>query len=573
MSQKSKQPAAAKRRQEIERGKSARRKAKQPAPRPKRPKDAVYQSGDRQRQDQNRQVKELQQALELARDRYMDLYDFAPIAYLTLDGSGIIVEINLPGAMLLGTKRERLVGTPLRLFVLNEDRRKFLDHMQRCRRQPGAVRTELRLKRRQGSPIPIQLASQRPGSFSETRPTYHTTVTDLTGSRRTQQERDKLLARERNASDQSAERDRFVAMVSHELRTPLTPILAAVTALRLDEVPPALRPTIEMIRRNIQLETRLIDDLLDVTRIKRNRMRLDLQTVDLHALARDASAMCEQDLLARRIDYSLELGADQWHVQGDPVRLQQVIWNLLKNAIKFTPEGGRISVATRSAEGQVVLSVTDSGIGIDAALLGRVFDPFEQLSADDHRSAGLGLGLTICKAMMDAHHGTIRADSAGPGKGTTFEIELETVAIPAVGAPAGPGLPRAPTLGRRILLVEDDPDTARVMARLLRHAGHEVRVAGSIQSTLELVRHDMERFDVLISDIGLPDGSGLDLPRRLRCDPVLRTARTIALSGFGDDDDLSRSREAGFEQHLTKPIDFAKLLTAIDELTVEPSSR
>jgi len=360
----------------------------------------------------------------------------------------------------------------------------------------------------------------------------------------------------------SLAKDRFLAVLSHELRTPLTPVLAEVSAMLDDPATPdSIRPVLEMTRRNVDLEARLIDDLLDLSRIGQGKLRLEREVVDAHRLIGHALDICRDGIEEAGLSATLDLAATRHHVEADPARLQQVAWNLIKNAAKFTPPGGSIAIRTRDDGPHLVVEVTDTGVGIDPTVLPRIFNAFEQGGpAVTRRFGGLGLGLVISRSLAEAHGGRLVAASPGKGEGATFTLELPYVAPPPVAtdddmpdlgasAPAGP---------LRILLVEDNADTLRVMSRLLRGRGHAVTAADGIASATRAA--EGAEFDLLISDLGLPDGSGLDLIRHLR---EIRPILGIALSGYGMDDDHRRSREAGFAEHLTKPVDFPKLEAAI----------
>jgi PAS domain S-box-containing protein len=374
-------------------------------------------------------------------------------------------------------------------------------------------------------------------------------------------ERDAELRRARDAAEAASQaKDHFLAVLSHELRTPLTPVLTMAQFMERDmSLPLQARDAFGMIRRNIELEARLIDDLLDITRISRGKMEFNFSTVDAHEKVKQVIEMCSDDARAKGIELSADLLAPRTHVHADAARIQQVAWNLIKNAIKFTPAGGTIRVwTTCDGDGHFVLEVQDSGIGIEPDLLPRLFLPFEQGGKDVTRLfGGLGLGLTISKSIIEQHSGRIRAQSDGNGRGATFRIELPTVDGGPALEHAGPssasaGNKSAP--GVRVLLVEDNVDTAGVMSMVLTMAGFEVRVANSVAAALKSAA--AEPPDVLVSDIGLPDGSGLDLMRQLQnARPILG----IALSGYGQEEDVRRSRDAGFIEHLIKPIDLDAL--------------
>jgi CheY-like chemotaxis protein len=330
-----------------------------------------------------------------------------------------------------------------------------------------------------------------------------------------------------------------------------------------------------VIRRGVELEARLIDDLLDVTRVVHGKLLLDRVAVDVHELVHQTLGICRSDLHGKHMRLNLALDAGRRHVEGDPARLQQVLWNLIKNAVKFSPDGGTVSVRTRNEPGaspdeppRLVLDVTDTGIGIEPDALPRIFNAFEQgEAAITRRFGGLGLGLAISRSVAEAHGGRLSATSAGKGRGATFRLELVTKpsAVPTPAAAETPRPGAAPRRSLRILLVEDDLPSLRVMTRLLQQRGHAVTTADSVASAAEAAARD--GFDLLISDIGLPDGTGLDLIARLRAASI--DLRAIALTGFGMDDDIRRSREAGFLAHLTKPVNFPALETLIQQLAAE----
>jgi signal transduction histidine kinase len=370
----------------------------------------------------------------------------------------------------------------------------------------------------------------------------------------------------------SRAKDRILAVLGHELRTPLTPILAAVSARLEHESDPEVARELEMIRRNIGLEARLIDDLLDISRIERGRLHLELEVVDVHEVVQKTVEICRDELLVAGLELALDLAAPHHHVKGDHARLMQIAWNLVHNAAKFTPAGGRLTIRTSNPDdspagaatgaGRLAVELQDTGQGIEPEMLPRIFEPFEQgRTASNPRSTGLGLGLSICRSLAVAHGGSLEASSPGPGLGSTFRLVLEPVAAPLVGnrnaAPTHP-----PQLRRRlkILLVEDNRDTLHFLALVLGHRGHQVRKAKNLAEARASVSSDL---DIVISDIELPDGTGMELMRELATNHRLPG---IAMSGFGSEEDVRFSREAGFAAHLTKPIDVARLEAAIEQL-------
>ena len=373
------------------------------------------------------------------------------------------------------------------------------------------------------------------------------------------------LRRAKEAAERAnAAKDQFLAVLSHELRTPLNPVLMVAEGRSVDASLPAdVRDDWAMVRRNVELEARLIDDLLDLTRVIHGKLEFRPVPVDVRVAVEQVVAMVAAEAQAKGVALGVTAAVGEAFVLGEPARLQQVLWNLVKNAIKFTPAGGRVDVSTTAADDRVGVVVRDTGAGIDPDVLPKVFDAFEQGGAAVTRQfGGLGLGLAISKAVVDLHGGTLAAASDGRGTGATFTLDLPATADrPTGSAPAANPGPAARTL--RILLVEDHVDTARLMSRLLARLGHDVRTAGSVAEALPAAAAGP--VDLVISDLGLPDGSGHDLMRQLHAGP-LPGVPAIALSGYGMDDDLRRSREAGFRAHLTKPVDMNRLRTAVAEL-------
>lgn len=367
------------------------------------------------------------------------------------------------------------------------------------------------------------------------------------------------------AEEASRAKDHFLAVLSHELRTPLTPVLAAVSLLEREALPQRARDRIELIRRNVELQARLIDDLLDVTRIVQGKVELDKRRVDLFTILDRAVEVCRPDVEARRLEFSIDHGPRRYLVEADAARLQQVFWNLLKNAIKFTPLGGWVRLGCRPEPGGVCVEVSDSGIGMEPEAIQRIFDAFAQAEISiTRRFGGLGLGLAISKALVQMHGGSITAHSEGPGRGANFVVHLPVVAAasPVEAAEEAAVAEHQATKTRRILLVEDHGDTAEAMTTLLELFGHQVQRAGDVAAALDIAA--CGQFDLLISDLGLPDGSGLDLIRSLRSSGVGWPA--IALSGYGQEQDVEQSRRAGFQCHLVKPVDVSRLIEVIEQV-------
>ncbi len=374
----------------------------------------------------------------------------------------------------------------------------------------------------------------------------------------------RLLQEARQAN---AAKDQFLAMLSHELRTPLTPVVMMLNALQgSDSISAEEKEDLAMIRRNIDLETRLIDDLLDITRIANQKLALSLRPARVHELIEHVCQICKPDAESGRIQLLCKLGASCDSVEADSARLEQVFWNLIKNAIKFTPAGGTVQVATRDGDGELLLAVQDSGAGIAPDVLPRIFNAFEQGEKTVTRTfGGLGLGLAISKAIVDLHGGKISAHSDGVNRGAEFRVALP-IKMPALAD--GVDLPhdsRARTdrrsRGVRVLVVDDHADTMRIMQRILKGWGMHATGASGIEDAMQALSRG--KFDLLISDIGLPDGSGCELIQRVRKHQQIPA---IALSGFGMETDIQRSLDAGFAAHLTKPVSLEQLQSAIAAL-------
>ncbi|MBA2586765.1 MAG: response regulator [Chthoniobacterales bacterium] len=368
------------------------------------------------------------------------------------------------------------------------------------------------------------------------------------------------LAEARRAN---AAKDRFLAVLSHELRTPLNPVLLAASAMETDpNLPAEIRADISMIRRNVELEAKLIDDLLDLTRIANGKVQLQRKVVDAHELLREATTVIQADPSSAQPEIRLDLVATSHCIDGDAARIQQVFWNLIRNAVKFTSAEGCVTVRTNNpSSDKLRIEVIDSGIGIAPEVLPKIFNAFEQGDPEINQTfGGLGLGLAISNALVEMHGGTLRAESAGLGKGASFIFELPVVERGAEALEPAPALLGASNL-RRILLVEDHATTAALMVRLLRKRGHEVVLA---HTKAEAIAFGLgQKFDLVISDLGLPDGNGYEVMEALRSNPGVVG---IALTGYGMEADVASSVKAGFQFHLTKPVDAQKLYQAIEQI-------
>jgi signal transduction histidine kinase len=357
-------------------------------------------------------------------------------------------------------------------------------------------------------------------------------------------------------------KDHFLAMLSHELRTPLTPVISGLESLETEGAQTEdAKASLAMIRRNIELETQLIDDLLDFTRISRDKMQLRFVPIDAHQAVSNVIEICRAEARTKRLHVHVNLRASRHYVTADGAKFQQIIWNLLKNAIKFTPEGGDITISSGNpSESVFTVSIHDTGIGMEPEVMQRVFDPFEQGNRSfEQRVGGLGLGLAISKSLAQGHGGTLTAKSDGSNRGSTFTLSMQALPQGEAVSVASKAVADSAPHALKILLVDDHHDTCAALEKLLARRGHLVAVSHDVRSAMGAAVRN--KFDLVISDIALPDGTGMDLMMKVR---AIANVPGIAISGFGNNADIERSLQAGFSQHLTKPIKLGNLEAAIE---------
>ena len=374
--------------------------------------------------------------------------------------------------------------------------------------------------------------------------------------------------------DADRRKDEFLAMLGHELRNPLSGIAGAIRWWgECGDDPATLALTRDVLERQTGNLTRLVDDLLDVARITTGKIELRRSRVEIAESIGRAIEVVRPLIAARRHELDLSIAAGgPWCVDADPMRIEQIVINLLTNAAKYTPEGGRIAIGLRHQDGEAVLTVSDNGIGLAPEALSEIFDLFTQVNPSFDRTAGgLGIGLNLCRQLLALHGGTIGAESPGPGLGTTLTIRLP--ALPADGASqkaAAPARVELASQRRRILLVDDNADTVRLLSRLLTRRGHEVYTAADGLAALQIAAEFQP--EVFLLDIGLPGLDGYSLARRLRADGFPRTPM-IAISGYAQESDRLLAREAGFDHHFAKPVDFDELAALLAEGAARPDSR
>jgi PAS domain S-box-containing protein len=376
-------------------------------------------------------------------------------------------------------------------------------------------------------------------------------------------------AARRAAEEANRAKDAFLAAVSHELRTPLTPILAWSEVLRQDPMDVDQRTSaLASIQRSARAQARLIDDLLDVSRMVSGDWRLTLRAIDVVPIVRAAVDVVRPAAVAKGVAIEVLVPDAAIHVHGDAGRLQQVFWNLVSNAVKFTPAGGRVDVVIERVAGRCRVVVRDTGEGISPEFLPHVFDRFRQADTSaTRRHAGLGLGLAIVRALVERHRGTVSAESAGQDRGAAFTVELPTLAAEAFDDPPAvdrvAAVPPGSLDGLHVLVVDDDADSIAVVSALLASCGAEVRTAGSAAAALEIAGH--WRLDVLVSDIAMPGEDGCALLRAIRArGGALGRVPAVALTAYAGTADRVRVLEAGFQVHLAKPFDPLELAAVVE---------
>jgi two-component system CheB/CheR fusion protein len=518
--------------------------------------------------------KQAEETLRQSEERFRTIFESAGAGIAQVDlRTSRVMRANRRFAAITGYTQAELEGMPYLDLTHPEERASAASALNRAWEDgdthAGHFR-EGRYLRKDGTVIDLELYGSIIHDAAD-RPTHGIiVVADITERKRV--ERDLAAARisaehaKAVAEEASRAKDHFLAVLSHELRTPLTPVLAGIALVERGTLSEEARHFLEVIRRNVELESRLIDDLLDLTRITRGKVELDKRLFELCTIIERAVDVCRPDIEARQLHFGIDWGPRPYVLYADGARLQQVFWNLLKNAIKFTPKGGCVGIRCRPDVAGVVVEVHDSGVGIERSAIGSIFDAFTQAQHSTARQfGGLGLGLTISKMLAEMHGGTIEARSEGPGRGSSFSVRLPIVSYGTarMSPDAAPStrIEHHERTGTRVLLVEDHGDTAQTMVTVLEMAGYEVATAGDVATALDIL--DKQPFDLLISDLGLPDRSGLDLMRELRTRGSGLAG--IALSGYGMESDMEQSRAAGFLAHLVKPVEPARLLEAMQK--------
>jgi PAS domain S-box-containing protein len=511
---------------------------------------------------------ELEISGQKAKMQLASIVESSDDAIISKDINGIIVSWNKGAEHLFGYTAEEIVGKSVTTLIppdhLNEEpeilsrigRGEFVRHYETIRRCKNGKLIDISL-----TVSPIKAADGKITGASKI-------ARDITGRKSIEH---KLKQANEEMLVASRAKDDFLATLSHELRTPLNPVLLiASDAANNRELSPRTRTDFDTIRKNIELEARLIDDLLDLTRITRGKVILDKHFLDAHHLLKDAVADVREEMNQKQIVLKMDLKAARNAVFADAVRLKQIFWNLIKNAVKFTPHGGQIVIETGVSENKLAVKITDTGIGMTADEIGHIFTAFSQGNHtgdnNGYRFGGLGLGLVISQKLAGFHSGKILAASEGRDKGSTFIVELPLAQAAGkngevIASPPAASLPDLPTRtnGIRVLLVEDHEPTRTALTQLLMRRSYKVISAASVAEARILAA--AQNFNFVISDIGLPDGNGYELMAELKKNGAIKG---IALTGYGMEQDVARSRAAGFVAHLTKPVSIQSLETALN---------
>ncbi len=511
------------------------------------------------------------------------LYEHAPCGLVVTDKDGLLLHVNATACGWFGFAPAELVGLRRIQELMTVGARLFHHtHCQPVLQVRGSVRElQIDLRHRDGSRLPMLVNIVRRAREGDVRDEWalfmanerQTYERELRNARQAAEEalearrgaEAQLQTLNATLSEADRRKDEFLATLSHELRNPLAPMSSALEVMKLRSSHKADDDRLlGVVERQLQHLTHLVDDLMEVSRITQDKMELRRQPIDLAALAR--AALCDtaglMDGARHRLD--LDLPATPVMVDADPTRINQVIVNLLTNAAKYTPDGGSIALSLYCEDGAAVLAVRDSGIGLPAHALATVFDMFSQLEPALERSkGGLGIGLALVRGIVELHGGEISADSAGEGRGSCFTVRLPLVAgVPCeAAAVAGADHPAPVPAASRILVVDDNADAAEMLLMALELFGCEARAVHSATAALEMAREFAP--DVALLDIGLPDLNGYELARRLRALEGGSRMTLIAATGWGQEKDRQRAFDAGFDHHLTKPIDFERLRSVL----------
>jgi PAS domain S-box-containing protein len=518
---------------------------------------------------QNEELRRAQGELEAARARYFDLFDLAPVGYFTLSEQGLILEVNLTAAGLLGVERRDLVKKPLTRFVLPEDQDIYFQHRKQLLETGTPQVYDLRVLRADAAPFWVRWETTE-AHDADGAPVCRAVMSDITARKQA----------EETLAELDHRKDQFLAMLSHELRNPLAPILNSVQLLQLQKGQSSVQQkALAIIERQVGQLTHLVGDLLEVSRAITGKIQLCQEQVAVSNIVERAVETARPLIDQRKHELTVSLPPDPVWLYADAARLEQVLTNLLTNAAKYSKVGGHIWLSAQQEGDKVVLRVRDTGLGIAPAFLPHVFELFTQAERlSDRRQGGLGIGLTLAKRLVEMHGGTIGVSST-LGQGSEFVVSLVVCPPGTISGRAGlPGTGKAcgwqpppteiakPTESAlRVLVVDDNLDAANALKMLVEEAGHLVRMAYTGPTALAAALDDPP--DVMLLDIGLPELDGLEVAKRIRQEPLLRDIVLVAVTGYRQAADRQRVLEAGFDHYLVKPADFEKVRQILAEVT------
>jgi PAS domain S-box-containing protein len=472
-------------------------------------------------------------------------------AIFLLDPKGNIITWNSGAERILGYKEAEIIGQPFaRIFTPEDADQNQPEYELKTAAEKGKAEDERWHVRKDGTRLWASGIVSPLWDASGTLLGFAKILRDITERKRAEEE----------LADANRRKDEFLAMLGHELRNPLAPVLTGLHIIEREaQDNPTIQQTLGMMHRQLRRIVRLVDDLLDVSRITTGKIQLRRKREQLAAMVAHALETVRPLIDSRRHELSVTLPTEAIWLDADPVRIEQVLANLLGNAAKYTEPGGRICLTVEQEGDRAVIHVKDTGVGIRPDMLNRIFDLFVQADRTlDRALGGLGIGLTLVRKLVEMHGGTVEAFSEGIGKGSEFVVRLPTVPeVKELQPEARPEKAKREQAHLRILIVDDNEDTAESLAMLLRLYGHEVWAEHTGPKALEIAR--AEQPDVMLLDIGLPGMDGYEVARRVRQEEELRDVRLVAMTGYGQEKDRQRSEAAGFDYHLVKPVDPIKL--------------
>ncbi len=522
---------------------------------------------------EHKELKRAEESLRQTDDMLRAVVEASPVAIITLNLDYQVLTWNKTAEQIYGWKALEILHQPLPVIPENS-KNAFNGCIERVLQNQTLKNLEFRHLRKDGSLVDINVSLAPIHDCEGDSCCFIMTAVDITLSTKVEAERKILLQREQkaraDAEKASRIKDEFLAIVSHELRTPLNAILGWSKLISSGRIKPErFEQALEVIDRNATLQAQLIEDLLDVSRIIRGKLHLELTSVDLASLIRETVETLDLAAEAKSINLQLNLGLNVTNIVGDSNRLSQILWNLLSNAIKFTAEGGSIEINLKQVNSRVEIQVSDTGIGISPDFLPWIFEYFRQVDGSTTRSkGGLGLGLAISRNLVEAHGGTILAESQGEGEGATFTVKFPIKSHKNQVQPLPESQETKKQLdGIKALVVDDEADARELLAFILEEQGAEVELAASAKEALGKVGTFIP--DILLSDIGMPEEDGLSLLKKVRQLPRNKggAVAAIAVTAFATREDCQSCLDAGFQKHLAKPFDADELISTVVNLT------